>query len=66
MGDARGALASSSSVAPRQRAVLALRYFESLTDSEIADVLAISAGAVRSTASRALGALRLIYTEDEK
>jgi len=51
---------------PRQRAVLALRYFESLTDSEIADVLAISAGAVRSTASRALGALRLIYTEDEK
>ncbi len=36
----------------RQRAVLALRYFEGLPDEEIAEVLAIGQGTVRSTASR--------------
>jgi RNA polymerase sigma-70 factor (sigma-E family) len=43
----------------RQRAVLVLRYYEGLTDTEIAGVLDCAPGTVRSSASRALRALRL-------
>jgi RNA polymerase sigma factor (sigma-70 family) len=37
---------------------LVLRYYEELTDAEIAAALGISTGTVRSQASRALGKLR--------
>lgn len=43
---------------PRQRAVLVLRFYEHLTDDEIAETLGISKGTIRSQASRALGKLR--------
>lgn len=43
----------------RQKAVLVLRYFEGLSDPEIADLLGCSASTVRSHASRALAALRI-------
>jgi RNA polymerase sigma-70 factor (sigma-E family) len=46
----------------RQRAVLVLRYYESLTDQEIAEVLGISRGTVRSQASRALDKLRTTWS----
>ncbi|GII80063.1 DNA-directed RNA polymerase sigma-70 factor [Sphaerisporangium rufum] len=42
----------------KQRAVLVLRYYEDLTDVEIARVLGVSHGTVRSHASLALARLR--------
>jgi RNA polymerase sigma-70 factor (sigma-E family) len=42
----------------RQRAVLVLRYYECLTDKEIAGILKVSRGTVRSQAARALEKLR--------
>jgi RNA polymerase sigma-70 factor (sigma-E family) len=49
---------SLAELPPRSRAVLVLRYFDGLSDTEIADALGVSAGTVRSTASRALAVLR--------
>jgi RNA polymerase sigma-70 factor (sigma-E family) len=43
----------------RQRAVLVLRYYQGLSDGEIADALGCTPGTVRGYASRALGALRV-------
>jgi RNA polymerase sigma-70 factor (sigma-E family) len=42
----------------QQRAVLVLRYYEGLSDEEIAAALGCGAGTVRGYASRALGVLR--------
>ncbi|WP_326760159.1 SigE family RNA polymerase sigma factor [Streptomyces phaeochromogenes] len=42
----------------RQREVLVLRYWSHLSEAQIADTLGLSRGAVKSTASRALAALR--------
>ena len=42
----------------RQRAAVVLRYYEDLSESETADVLQCSPGAVKSLTSRAMTALR--------
>lgn len=44
---------------PRQRAVVVLRYFEDLTERQIADTLGVRPGTVKSQASAALLTLRL-------
>src|SRR6266540_1160863 len=43
----------------RQQAVLVLRFYEGLSDTEIAEVLGCRPGTVRGYASRALAALRV-------
>lgn len=43
-----------SKLPPRQRAVIVLRYYEDLPEHDIAEVMAISAGTVKSQSARAL------------
>lgn len=55
-------LAELAKLPRRQRAVVVLRYYEGLSDQEIADVLGCKPGTVRGHASRALAALRVELT----
>ena len=50
--------AALAALPPKQRAVLVLRYYERLTDAEIAGTMGVSRGTVRSQASRGLDKLR--------
>ncbi len=43
---------------PRQRAILVLRYWDGLSEAEIADVLGCPVGTVKSSASRGVAELR--------
>jgi RNA polymerase sigma-70 factor (sigma-E family) len=47
-----------STLAPRARTALVLRYYADLDDSAIAEAMGVSVSAVRATTSRALAALR--------
>ena len=52
-------LAALARLPARQREVLVLRYYLDLGEAQIADALEISAGSVKTHASRGLAALRL-------
>jgi RNA polymerase sigma-70 factor (sigma-E family) len=51
-----------AALTPRQRAVLVLRYFNDLTETEAAAVLGCSPGTVKSSASRGLARLREVLS----
>jgi RNA polymerase sigma-70 factor (sigma-E family) len=51
---------------PRTRAVVVLRYWEDLSEAEVARLLNCSVGSVKSQASRGLARLRAVLTVDER
>lgn len=48
---------------PKQRAVLVLRYYEDLSESQAADMLGVTVGTVRSQTRHALARLRALAPE---
>jgi RNA polymerase sigma-70 factor (sigma-E family) len=58
-------LAALSSVPPRQRACLVLRYYDDLSLEATAEVLGCSVGTVKSNTSRGLDTLRRLLGDQE-
>ena len=55
--------AALQTLAPKQRAVVVLRYYEDLTEAETARVLGVSVGTVKSQHSDAVARLRLLVPD---
>jgi RNA polymerase sigma factor (sigma-70 family) len=53
-------------LSPQQRAVIVLRYFDYLTEADVAAALGISVGTVKSHARDALGRLRNQQTGEDR
>ena len=51
---------------PKQRVVLVLRFYEGLSDAEIADLLDCGQAAVRSNSSRAVASLRAALARSDR
>jgi len=54
-----------ATLTPRQRVMLVLRYYEDLSEREVADLLGCTVGTVKSTTFRALAALRPLDLLDD-
>ena len=57
--------AALAQLAPRQRAVVVLRFYEDLTERETAELLGVSIGTVKSQARDALARLRVLLPADD-
>jgi RNA polymerase sigma-70 factor (sigma-E family) len=64
-GDRDQLVRALATLTPRQRRVVVLRHFLDLSEAEVAEDLGVSAGTVKSTASRAMAALRTVLTPDD-
>ena len=58
IGERSALLAALAALPPRQRAVIVLRYWEDMTDAQVAVTLGCAESTVRSQAARALAKLR--------
>jgi RNA polymerase sigma-70 factor (sigma-E family) len=52
-------LAALDTLTAQQRAIVVLRYFDDRSEAEVAELLGVSPGTVKSTASRAVAQLRV-------
>jgi RNA polymerase sigma-70 factor (sigma-E family) len=57
-------LGALGALTARQRAIILLRYWEDLPETDVAEILGCSVGTVKSTASRSLARLRAIIRND--
>ncbi|WP_217615215.1 SigE family RNA polymerase sigma factor [Cellulomonas sp. GbtcB1] len=64
-GDRDQLVRALATLTPRQRRVVVLRHFLDLSEAEVAEDLGVSAGTVKSTASRAMAALRVVLSADQ-
>ena len=62
LGDRAELLEAFSGLSPQQRTVLMLRYFNDLSEAQVAEILGCSTGTVKSSASRGLAKLRELLT----
>jgi RNA polymerase sigma-70 factor (sigma-E family) len=60
MGTREELFMALAQISPRQRAVLVLRFFESLSVAEVAEALGCSEGTVKSQTSRGLAAMKAV------
>lgn len=54
------------SLPPRQRAVVVLRYYEDLSEDQVATLLGCSRGNVKALASKGMAKLREVLTDDDE
>jgi RNA polymerase sigma-70 factor (sigma-E family) len=66
VADREAMWAALRTLPPRQRAVVVLRYYEDMSEREIARLLGITQGTVKSQASKALRTLRSVLDEPDE